>query len=77
MSEDKFKRRLTPIFSANIEGYGFLMRKDNESTIRTLILHFSWEKIDRQEICVKDGDGSLFLGDPKLVFLINPKRLSR
>jgi TolB-like protein/class 3 adenylate cyclase len=36
MATEEFKRRLTAIFSADVEGYSLLMREDEEATIRTL-----------------------------------------
>jgi len=36
MNEEEFKRRLTAILSADVEGYSRLMREDEEATIRTL-----------------------------------------
>jgi adenylate cyclase len=36
MSSEGFKRRLTAILSADVEGYSRLMREDEEATIRTL-----------------------------------------
>ena len=36
MPEEVFKRRLTAILSAEVEGYSRLMREDEEATIRTL-----------------------------------------
>jgi TolB-like protein/class 3 adenylate cyclase/Tfp pilus assembly protein PilF len=36
MAEQDFKRKLTAILSADVEGYSLLMRDDEEATIRTL-----------------------------------------
>jgi adenylate cyclase len=36
MTEERFKRKLTAILSANVEGYSLLVRKDEESTVETL-----------------------------------------
>jgi adenylate cyclase len=36
MATEEFKRRLTAILSADVEGYSRLMREDEEATIRTL-----------------------------------------
>ena len=36
MNTEEFKRRLTSILSADVEGYSRLMREDEEATIRTL-----------------------------------------
>jgi adenylate cyclase len=36
MAKEEFKRRLTAILSADVEGYSRLMREDEEATIRTL-----------------------------------------
>ena len=36
MNTEEFKRRLTAILSADVEGYSLLMREDEEATIRTL-----------------------------------------
>ena len=36
MTEEEFKRRLTAILSADVEGYSRLMTEDEEATIRTL-----------------------------------------
>jgi TolB-like protein/class 3 adenylate cyclase/Tfp pilus assembly protein PilF len=36
MAAEEFKRRLTAILSADVEGYSLLMREDEEVTIRTL-----------------------------------------
>jgi adenylate cyclase len=36
MNQEEFKRRLTAILSADVEGYSLLMREDEEATIRTL-----------------------------------------
>ena len=36
MAAEEFKRRLTAILSADVEGYSRLMRDDEEATIRTL-----------------------------------------
>ena len=36
MTTESFKRRLTAILSADVEGYSRLMREDEESTIHTL-----------------------------------------
>jgi TolB-like protein/class 3 adenylate cyclase/Tfp pilus assembly protein PilF len=39
MAEEGFKRKLTAILSADVEGYSRLMREDEEATIRTLKAH--------------------------------------
>jgi len=36
VSTQEFKRKLTAIFSADVEGYSRLMREDEEETVRTL-----------------------------------------
>ena len=36
MAAEEFKRRLTAILSADVEGYSRLMREDEEATVRTL-----------------------------------------
>ena len=36
MADKEFKRKLTAIFSADVEGYSRLMGEDEDSTIRTL-----------------------------------------
>ena len=36
MAEEGFKRKLTAIFSADVEGYSRLMGEDEEATVRTL-----------------------------------------
>ena len=36
MAEEEFKRRLTAILSADVEGYSRLMREDEEATVRTV-----------------------------------------
>ena len=36
MAEEGFKRKLTAILSADVEGYSRLMVEDEESTVRTL-----------------------------------------
>ncbi len=36
MTTEGFKRKLTAIFSADVEGYSRLMREDEDATIRTL-----------------------------------------
>ena len=36
MSNEEFKRRLTAILSADVEGYSRLMREDEEATVRTI-----------------------------------------
>jgi adenylate cyclase len=36
MSTGEFKRRLTAILSADVEGYSRLMREDEEATVRTI-----------------------------------------
>ena len=36
MVTQDFKRRLTAILSADVEGYSLLMRKDEEATVRTI-----------------------------------------
>ena len=36
MTSQDFKRKLTAILSADVEGYSLLMREDEEATIRTL-----------------------------------------
>ena len=36
MNTERFKRRLTAILSADVEGYSRLMGEDEESTVRTL-----------------------------------------
>jgi adenylate cyclase len=36
MSAEEFKRRLTAILSADVEGYSRLMRDDEDVTIRTI-----------------------------------------
>ncbi|MGD9043904.1 MAG: adenylate/guanylate cyclase domain-containing protein [Desulfobacterales bacterium] len=36
MTEDGFKRKLTAILSADVEGYSRLMSDDEEATVRTL-----------------------------------------
>ena len=36
MAEQDFKRKLTAILSADVEGYSLLMRDDEEATVRTL-----------------------------------------
>jgi adenylate cyclase len=36
MTEEGFQRKLTAIFSADVEGYSRLMGEDEEATVRTL-----------------------------------------
>jgi len=36
MAAEEFKRRLSAILSADVEGYRLLMRDDEEATVRTL-----------------------------------------
>ncbi len=36
MTAEKFKRKLTPILSADVKGYSRLMGEDEEWTLRTL-----------------------------------------
>ena len=36
MADEEFKRRLTAILSADVEGYSRLMREDEEATVRTI-----------------------------------------
>jgi adenylate cyclase len=36
MTEETFKRKLTAILSADVEGYSRLMGEDEDATIRTL-----------------------------------------
>jgi adenylate cyclase len=36
MTEESFKRKLTAILSADVEGYSRLMGEDEDATIRTL-----------------------------------------
>jgi adenylate cyclase len=36
MAEEGFKRKLTAILSADVEGYSRLMGEDEEATVRTL-----------------------------------------
>ena len=36
MTEKGFKRKLTAIFSADVEGYSRLMGDDEEATVRTI-----------------------------------------
>jgi adenylate cyclase len=36
MADEGFKRRLTAILSADVEGYSRMMRSNEDSTIRTL-----------------------------------------
>jgi len=36
MITESFKRRLTVILSADVEGYSRLMREDEEATVRTI-----------------------------------------
>jgi adenylate cyclase len=36
MAQDKFKRKLTTIFSADVAGYSRLMGEDEAATVRTL-----------------------------------------
>ncbi len=36
MTEEGFKRKLTAILSADVEGYSRLMGEDEEATVRTL-----------------------------------------
>ena len=36
MAAEEFKRRLTAILSADVEGYSRLMREDEEATVRTI-----------------------------------------
>ena len=36
MAEEGFKRKLTSILSADVEGYSRLMGEDEEATVRTL-----------------------------------------
>ena len=35
MAAEEFKRRLTAILSADVEGYSRLIREDEEATVRT------------------------------------------
>jgi len=56
MTTEGFKRRLTAILSADVEGYSRLMREDEDATIRTLpayraaitnlIQHYSGRVVD-------------------------------
>jgi len=39
MNTEEFKRKLSAILSADVEGYSLLMRDDEEATIRTLTTH--------------------------------------
>jgi adenylate cyclase len=41
MTQESFKRKLTAILSADVEGYSRLMDQDEEETIRTLTAHRS------------------------------------
>jgi class 3 adenylate cyclase len=36
MATEDFKRKLTAILSADVEGYSRLMREDEEATVRTI-----------------------------------------
>jgi len=36
VSTEEFKRRLTAILSAHVEGYSRLMREDEEATVHTI-----------------------------------------
>jgi adenylate cyclase len=42
MATQDFKRRLTAIFSADVEGYSRLMREDEEATVRTTGGGLAW-----------------------------------
>jgi len=44
MAEQDFKRKLTAILSADVEGYSLLMRDDEEATIRTLTTYRKTER---------------------------------
>ena len=44
MSPGNFKRKLTPILSADVKGYSRLMGGDEDWTLRTLNTHIGWEK---------------------------------
>jgi class 3 adenylate cyclase len=39
MAEEGFKRKLTAILSADVEGYSRLMREDEEATVRDIAAH--------------------------------------
>jgi hypothetical protein len=39
MVPEEFKRKLTAILSADVEGYSALMRDDEEATVRTLNMY--------------------------------------
>jgi len=39
MAAEEFKRRLTALLSADVEGYSRLMREDEQATVRTLTTH--------------------------------------
>ena len=45
MAEESFKRKLTAILSADVEGYSRLMRDDEDETIRTITAYRSHHTI--------------------------------
>ena len=47
MVQKGFKRKLTAIFSADVEGYSRLMGENEEATVSTLTVYREWIRIFR------------------------------
>jgi adenylate cyclase len=49
MATQDFKRRLTAILSADVEGYSRLMREDEEATVRTITSYRAAMELRRRD----------------------------
>ena len=65
MADESFKRKLTAIFSADVEGYSLLMGDDEDATIRTLTTYRELMStlIDKHRGRVVDSPGDNILAD--------------
>src|SRR5210317_2420592 len=74
MAEEGFKRKLTAILSADVEGYSRLMRDDEEATVRDLAAHrvLITEIIQQHNGRVVDSPGDNILAEfPSVVDAVN------
>ena len=67
MEQEGFKRKLTAILSADVEGYSRLMGDDEDATIRTLRTYREVIKtlIQQHRGCVVDSPGDNLLAEFK------------
>jgi adenylate cyclase len=65
MTEDRSKRKLVAIFSADVKGYSRLMADDEESTVRTINAYrdLITELIEEYQGCVVDAKGDNILAE--------------